>query len=209
MEELVAWEYFGFHPNQLYEEVYAVGYNEFLTAISVLRDALLEEFPELQQQEEIQRGCSLLLASYSQKMDENWFRKFVDFCNRNVFTIPRLVRVYDKERIEDKKEEGEKKGKGEEEEKRDGRESGEEEVKDVTAGVELERVHSGILAVEYLNCKLQKRLGEAVREVGERRQLLSRVREEMKKMELVEAAVQLERELERMERNLTESGAES
>ena len=208
MEELVAWEYFGFHPNQLYEEVYAVGYNEFLTASSVLRDTLLEEFPEPQRQKEIKRGCSLLL-SYSQKMDKNWFRKFIDFCNRNVFTIPPLVRVYDKDGIEGEKEQGAEKGKEAEEEKRDDAERGKKEEKDTSAGVDLERLHSRILAVEYLNCKLKKRLMEAVREVEERRQLLSKVREEMKKMELVEAALQLERELERKERDLKESGAES
>lgn len=92
MEELVAWEYFGFHPNRLYHEIYAVGYNEFLYAVSALREALVSEFPE--RQSEVQQSCDQLLASYSRSLDEKWFQKFIQFCSSNMFTVPPQVGVY-------------------------------------------------------------------------------------------------------------------
>lgn len=94
MDELVAWEYFGFHPNRLYSEIYAVGYNEFLCGVSALRDALLAEYPEPERQREIQQGCDQLLASYSRNLDDKWFQKFIQYCSSNVFTIPSQVNVY-------------------------------------------------------------------------------------------------------------------
>lgn len=94
MEELVAWEYFGFHPNRLYHEIYAVGYNEFLCAVSALRDALLTDYPEPERQREIQQGCDQLLASYSRSLDDKWFQKFIQFCSSNVFTVPAQVSVF-------------------------------------------------------------------------------------------------------------------
>ena len=94
MEELVAWQYFGFHPNRLYGEIYAVGYNEFLCAVSALREALLAEFPEPERQREVQDGCDQLLASYSRSLDQKWFHKFVQYCSSNVFTVPAQVSVY-------------------------------------------------------------------------------------------------------------------
>ena len=94
MEELVAWEYFGFHPNQLYHEIYAVGYNEFLSAVSALRDALLIDYPEPERQREVQQGCDQLLASYSRSLDDKWFQKFIQFCSANVFTVPPQVSVF-------------------------------------------------------------------------------------------------------------------
>ena len=94
MEELVTWQYFGFHPNRLYGEIYAVGYNEFLRAVSALRDALLAEFPEPERQREVRDGCDQLLASYSRCLDEKWFQKFIQFCSSNVFTVPPQVSVF-------------------------------------------------------------------------------------------------------------------
>lgn len=94
MEELVAWEFFGFHPNHLYHEIYAVGYNEFLCAVSALRDALLADYPEPERQREIRHGCDQLLASYSRCLDDKWFQKFIQFCSSNVFTVPPQVSVF-------------------------------------------------------------------------------------------------------------------
>ena len=106
MEELVTWQYFGFHPNKLYGEIYAVGYNEFLCAVSALRDALLAEFPEPERQREVQDGCDQLLASYSRSLDEKWFHKFVQFCTSNVFTVPGQVSVYEAMFCEEKSVDG-------------------------------------------------------------------------------------------------------
>ena len=103
MDELVTWQYFGFHPNRLYGEIYAVGYNEFLRAVSALRDALLAEFPEAEGQDEVKDGCDQLLASYSRCLDEKWFNKFIQFCSSNVFTVPAHVSVFG----DMKREEGE------------------------------------------------------------------------------------------------------
>ena len=133
MEELIAWEYFGFHPNQLYHEIYAVGYNEFLCAVSALRDALLAEFPEPERQRGVQEGCDRLLASYSRSLDENWFQKFVQFCSSNVFTVPPQVAVYGGVETP-------------------GGESGACEAAD--------ELHHQLMATHYLNCKLQQRLKE-------------------------------------------------
>lgn len=130
MEELVAWEYFGFHPNRLYHEIYAVGYNEFLCAVSALRDALLGEFPE--RQSEIQHGCDQLLASYSRNLDEKWFQKFIQFCSSNVFTIPPQLSVYTGLQ---RREEGEK-----------------------GPCAAVDELHHRLMATQYLNCKLRERI---------------------------------------------------
>lgn len=194
MDELVAWEYFGFHPNQLYHEIYAVGYNEFLSAVSLLRDTLLEEFPEPERQREIQQGCDQLLSSYSNNLDHKWFQKFIEFCSRNVFTVSHQTSVYgDMGRVR----EGE--GRGEEE-------GGETDTSAVCA---LDKLHHATMAVEYLNCRLQKRLEEVEKELGRRRELLRRVKMEVGRLEMVEAAQKLEQELRRKEKELQDAEAES
>ena len=193
MDELVTWEYFGFHPNQLYHEIYAVGYNEFLSAVSLLRDTLLEEFPEPERQREIQQGCDQLLSSYSNNLDHKWFQKFIAFCSRNVFTVSHQVPVYgDLERV---REGG-------------GRREEEGELHMSAAGA-LDKLHHTTVAVEYLNCKLQKRLEEVEKELGKRRELLRRVRMEVGRLEMVEAAQKLEQELRRKEKELQDAEAES
>ena len=128
MDELVAWQYFGFHPNHLYGEIYAVGYNEFLRAVSALRDALLAEFPEPERQREVRDGCDQLLASYSHCLDEKWFQKFIQFCSSNVFTVPAHVRVF-----------------GDVEREKEERKS-------------VDEVNHKLLASLYLNFKLQQRI---------------------------------------------------
>lgn len=133
MEELVAWEYFGFHPNRLYHEIYAVGYNEFLCAVSALRDALLSEFPDPKRQSEVHQGCGQLLASYSRNLDEKWFQKFIQFCSSNVFTVPPQGAVYSGvERREEEEERG--------------------------ACAAVDELHHKLMATQYLNCKLRERL---------------------------------------------------
>ena len=129
MDELVTWQHFGFHPNRLYEEIYAVGYNEFLRAVGVLRDALLAEFPEPERQREVKDGCDQLLASYSRSLDEKWFHKFIQFCSSNVFTVPAHVSVF-----------GDMKRAREE-------------------GSSVDEVNHELLASLYLNFKLQQRIG--------------------------------------------------
>lgn len=42
MDTLIDREFFGFEPEKVYDEVYAIYYNEFLQAAEYLRDTLLQ-----------------------------------------------------------------------------------------------------------------------------------------------------------------------
>ena len=49
MDALVAGEFFGFDPEQVYTEVHAICYNEFLQAATCLRNTLIQvSLPSLQ-----------------------------------------------------------------------------------------------------------------------------------------------------------------
>lgn len=91
MDDLTAVELFGFVPEELYREIYAVGYNEFLAAISSLRITLLGQFPN--SKKEVEQGCSLLLARYNEHFDQR-FTMLMQYLAKNIFVVPRHISVY-------------------------------------------------------------------------------------------------------------------
>lgn len=141
---LVATEFFGFVPDQLYHEVYAVGYNEFLTAVTSLREVLHGEFPD--KKDEIEVGCSNLLASYSHHFDREWFQVFLQYCSKNIFTIPRHIPVY-----------------------------GSDVVSDDTVLDEVEEMRYRITATHYLNKQLEAKIQEIDKEIAASKELLVKI----------------------------------
>lgn len=99
MEELVTTAFFGFPADRLYGEIYAIGYNQFLAAVTKLRDTLLDEFPD--RSEEVDKRCTSLLNSYNKSFDQEWFAKFVPYCAKNMLIVPRCVPVYDTDLVTD------------------------------------------------------------------------------------------------------------
>ena len=162
----MAAEFFGFDPDRLYHEVYAIGYNEFLAAVSTLKETLLEEFPD--KQEEVEKGCSSLLTSYGEQFDEEWFKEFITYCSKNIFVVPRQVPVYAEV-------------------------MGKEENQRVVEKVEDLRHY--IMATEYLNSQLQARLQEMDKEIVRREALLEQVRSVEDKVKVVGRARELEGQL--------------
>ena len=167
--ELVASEFFGFVPEKLYEEVYAISYNEFLAAVTSLKEVLLQEFPE--KREEVERGCSSLLASYGKHFDQQWFTKFLQYCSKNIFTVPRHVPIYEE-------------GLGKEENQ--------------GAILRLEELRHCIMATEYLNSQLQARVKEMDAEIKRRISLLQQLKKAERKEELLQRARELEGQLRQM-----------
>lgn len=160
-------DFFGFAPEQLYHEVYAIGYNEFLAAVSSLREALLQEFPD--RQEEVERGCGHLLSSYERQFDQEWFAPFLQYCSKNIFIAPRGVPVY-----------------GEDFE-REGREG---------ACGKIEELRHRIMAVEYLNAQLRAQLRKVDSEIERMKALQVRVGEEKRRQEILRKARELEAQIQ-------------
>lgn len=167
MDDLAASEFFGFVPEQLYHEIYAVGYNEFLAAVGSLRKTLLSEFPENQQ--EAERGCSQLLASYSELFDQR-FTKLVQYLSKNIFLVPRHIPVYKNDLAET------------------------DENKEALFRVKELRYR--IMATEYLNTKLLEQTQELDAEIMKRKNLLADITAAEKKAEKVKHIKKLERELQ-------------
>ena len=167
MDDLAASEFFGFVPEQLYHEIYAVGYNEFLAAVSSLRDKLLSEFPENKQ--EVDNGCKQLLASYSDHFDQS-FTKLVQYLAKNIFVVPRHIPVY-KDDLADTKENKE-------------------------ALFRVKELRYRIMATEYLNTKLDEQAKELDAEIAKRKALLQDVAVAEKKAEKVKEIKEKERELQ-------------
>ena len=165
-DELTATEFFGFSPDELYNEVYAIGYNEFLAAVASLRETLLQEFPE--RAEEVKKGCSELLASYSKQFDQEWYTKFLQYCTKNIFTIPRHVPIY-------------------------GDDLGREENEGACS--RLEELRHRIMTTEYLNSKLQARIHEMDREVERRKAVIQQIKETESRVGLLKRARELEGQL--------------
>ena len=173
MDDLAASEFFGFVPEQLYREIYAVGYNEFLAAVSSLRKTLLSEFPN--SQEEVERGCSQLLASYNEHFDQR-FTKLVQYLAKNIFVVSRHVPVY-------------KSDLGEMDENKE-------------ALFRVKELRYRIMATEYLNTKLAERTQELDAEIAKREALLVEIAEAEKKAEKVKKIKELEKELQDTVQNL-------
>ena len=170
MEDLIASEFFGFVPDKLYHEVYAIGYNEFLTAVSTLRETLHKEFPN--DKEEVDRCCGSFLASYSRHFDQEWFAKFLQYCSKNIFTVPRSVPVY-QQRLGAEENNG--------------------------AMVKLEEYRHRVMAVEYLNAQLLawvKRLDE---EIASTKAVLEEIKHTEEKLQLVEKMRGLDEQLSAVE----------
>ena len=173
MDDLAASEFFGFVPEQLYREIYAVGYNEFLAAVSSLRKTLLSEFPN--SQTEVERGCSQLLASYNEHFDQR-FTKLVQYLAKNIFVVPRHIPVY-------------KKDLGETDENKE-------------ALFRVKELRYRIMATEYLNTKLAERERELDAEITKREALLAEIAEAEKKAEKMKKIKELEKELQETVQNL-------
>lgn len=167
MEDLVSTEFLGFSPDQLYKEIYAVGYNEFIDAVKVLKTTLLEEFPD--KEEEIVKGCDSLLLECEQKFDKEWFEKFIQYCSKNIFQIPRHVPVYDPQ-------------------------LGESEANQ-EALIRVKELKHQIMATEYLNAKLIQTIQEVDREIEARQKLMERIKETKVKLAVVKRGRELEAEL--------------
>ena len=161
---LVATEFFGFVPDQLYQEVYAVGYNEFLTAVTSLRETLLAEFPD--KKEEVETGCSSLLASYSNHFDREWFQMFLQYCSKNIFTVPRHIPVY-----------------------------GANVVSDETVLDEVDELRYRITATHYLNKQLEAKIQEVDKEIVAYKELLVKIEQAESELKSLQAAKELEHKL--------------
>jgi len=179
MDEVVATEFFGFAPDKFYHEVYAIGYNEFLTAVSSLRDVLIKEFPE--KQEEVDEGCSALLASYSKQFDQKWFAKFLQYCSKNIFVVPRQVPVYPKDMDVERNQEGLSR---------------------------VDELRHFTMATEYLNSHLEAHVWAMDEEIKKRRDLLQWARVVDSRLKGVERARELEEQLRQLTGKLFSSDSQ-
>ena len=166
-EEISAAAFFGFIPDKVYAEVYAVGHNEYLKAVSALKDALLQEFPE--KRDKIELGCSKMLDRYGQELDKNWFANFLTYCSKNIFTIKDAVPIY-KAEMED------------------------QDANKQAHDLSLNLRHC-IMATEYLNVQLLGKLKELDVEIESRKELLVRLAETEQKLEAVKTARELDQQL--------------
>lgn len=178
MEDLVTTKFFGFLPEKLYTEIYAVGHNEYLNGVTALKGSLLGDFPE--RQEEIELGCSKMLIRYSQEFDKKWFARFSGYCSKNVFTIKDHVPVYkpEMEHVEENR---------------------------LAHDKSLNLRHC-IMATEYLNVQLLGKIRELDMELERRRELLVKVSKMEQKLELVKKAKELEHQLDAV--NLSDQPSE-
>lgn len=166
MDDLAASEFFGFVPEQLYHEIYAVGYNEFLAAVSSLRRTLLSEFTEKQQ--EVEEGCRQLLASYSERFDQR-FTKLVQYLSKNIFLVPRHVPVYNSDLAET--------------------------TENKEALFRVKELRYRIMATEYLNTKLLEQTRELDAEIAKRKALLADIAAAKEKDDEVKKIKETERKL--------------
>lgn len=166
MDDLAASEFFGFVPEQLYHEIYAVGYNEFLAAVSSLRRTLLSEFPEKQQ--EVEEGCRKLLESYSERFDQR-FTKLVQYLSKNIFLVPRHVPVYNSDLAET--------------------------TENKEALFRVKELRYRIMATEYLNTRLLELTRELDAEIAKRKDLLADIAAAKEKADTVKKVKEMERKL--------------
>ena len=170
MEAPIADKFFGFVLDKLYLEIYALGYNEYLKAVTVLKETLLGEFPERKM--EVERSCSEMLIKYSEDFEEIWFKKFTSYCNNNLFMVPPQVPAYDPEleKVEDNKE-----------------------------GHEMyANLHHSILASGYFNSQLMERLKHLEDEIEKREVLLAKVANTEKLLEVLKQSDALEQRISAM-----------
>lgn len=167
MEDLVTTKFFGFFPEKFYTEIYAIGHNEYIKAVSTLKETLLQDFPD--KREEIETNCSKLLDRYNKDYDQSWFKSFFTYCSKNIFTIKENVPVYRPEM-----------------------EAAEENKQAHAKSLNLRHC---IMATEYLNVQLLGKVRQLDIETERARELLEKVVKTEQKLELVKRAQELEQRL--------------
>lgn len=168
---LVATKFFGFPPKQVYTEIYAIGHNEYLKAVSVLKETLQQEFPE--KQEEVEVNCSKMLEDYYHEFDQGWFDKFINYCSRNIFSVGSNIPVY-KPEMEDV----------------DGNQQ---------AHTKFLNLRHCIMATEYLNVELLGKIKAQDAEIERRKQLLAKAVQLEQKLEVVKRAQDIEKKIDALE----------
>lgn len=164
---MLATEFFGFHPGKLYQEIYAVGYNEFIEAVKTLKEALHKKFPN--KTDEIDTSCDAFLSEYFETFDKKWFKKFSDFCSKNTFKIPEHIPVYDPEL--------------------------DERVANKEAPVRLRLLKNKVLSMEYFNSQLVQKIKEVDDLIKERESLRDRIERMKIKVEVIKKGREMELEL--------------
>ena len=166
-QSLVATKFFGFDPDTFCIEIYSVGYNEYLKAVSTLKEVLQQEFPE--KQEDIEERCSRILETHFLQLDD-WYCKFVEYCKKNIFVVHDRTPVYNPqlEEVEDNRQAPDK---------------------------ALSLSHC-FMATEYLNSQLQGKLRELESEIKKRKELLADIVKTEETLELARKAKDLEQELD-------------
>ena len=88
-------KFFGFFPEKLYQDLYGLGYNEFLKAAGSIKETLINQFPE--KKELIEKYCSEMLDHFTEEYERSWFQPFTVYCSRNVFVLPPNMNVWEQE----------------------------------------------------------------------------------------------------------------
>ena len=171
MEDLIESKFFEFYPQKLYTEIYSVGYNEFLKAVGILRETLVQKFPE--KEKEIELSCGKMLEAYSHDFDKKWFSSFLVYCSKNIFSVNERVPVYKPEMdaVEANKDAHEK----------------------------SQSLRHCIMATEYLNIQLLGKLKELDAEIATRKELLLELMQTEEKLALVRRAKELNKRLDSVE----------
>jgi hypothetical protein len=171
MDDLSVTKFFGYVPEKFYHEIYVVGYNEYLNGVNALRTTLLEQFPD--RQEEVEVNCSKMLDKYSKDFDKKWFTMFSTYCSKNLFTINSHVPIYraELECVEENR---------------------------LAHDKSLNLRHC-IMATEYLNVQLLGRVRELDAEIERRKSLLTKLSKTEQKLQLVKRAKELEQRLDALE----------
>lgn len=173
MEDLVVAKFFGDFPERFAQEIYAVGYNEYLNGVNSLKATLLEQFPE--RKEEIEVSCSKMLDAYNDKFDKQWFLGFFECCKRVLFTIKDHVPIYrpEMEPVEENR---------------------------LAHDKSLNLRHC-IMATEYLNVQLLGRVRELDVEIERRKKVLDEISKTEQKLQLVKRARELEQRLDALDQS--------
>ena len=167
MDDLVRDKFFGLIVEKFCAEIHAVGYNEYLKAVTVLKETLMEEFPE--KKEAVERGCGEMLKKFSEEFENIWFNKFFSLCKSNVFEVPPEVTVYDPEL-----------------------EKVEENQKAQETCVNLQQT---IMASKYLNLQLVERIKKMDDEITERKALLAKLASTEELIEIVKKGELLQQKI--------------
>ena len=84
-------KFFEFFPENIYKDLYGIGYNEFLKVATSMKETLMDEFPE--KKDMIEKNCSDMLDHFQTEYDK-WYKSFTGYCDRNVFRLPPNLSIY-------------------------------------------------------------------------------------------------------------------